>query len=212
MKFSISIVSHRSGALIANLLADLREWLPPESEILITINVKEDESFLAACSDLPITVLRNDVQQGFGSNHNQAFRISKGCLFVVVNPDVRLEVSPFGALERAMTGEPVGACAPIVLSPSGRVEDSVRRFPSLLRLAVRVLLRRRQADYPHDACTTIPVDWAAGMFVVFARETFAAVAGFDTRYYMYFEDADICRRLWACLSLPRFFYTVSING
>lgn len=197
MKFSISIVSHCSGELVAKLLSDLRNLLPPASEIIITINVKEDEAFLAPYNDLPIIVLRNEVQRGFGSNHNQAFGASSGRLFVVVNPDVRLDVSPFVALEKAMSEERVGACAPVVLSPIGHVEDSVRQFPTLRRLAIRVLLRRsRYADYPDDGSTTTPVDWAAGMFVVFARDAFAAVGGFDTRYFMYLEDADICRRLW----------------
>jgi GT2 family glycosyltransferase len=35
------------------------------------------------------------------------------------------------------------------------------------------------------------------MFVMFRREAFDAVRGFDERYFMYFEDADICRRLWS---------------
>jgi len=196
VKFSISIVSHRNGEQVDRLLSDLRLCLPSISEIIVTINAPEDESFLDRYPDLPIVVLRNKTQKGFGANHNGAFRQSTGDLFAVVNPDVRLSQPPFAALESAMEGTRIGACAPVVYSPGGRIEDSVRRFPTFRRLAARVILKRRHPDYRHDSSCPQPIDWAAGMFIAFAREAFEAVRGFDTWYFMYFEDADICRRLW----------------
>lgn len=194
---SISIVSHRSGSLIAQLLGDLSGMAAAFSQIIITINVPEDESFLVGFEGLPITVARNKTPKGFGENHNQAFRMSTSALFAVVNPDIRLGVSPFARLAEAALGAGLGASAPLVLSPAGAIEDSVRRFPTVSRLAVRVLLNRRQPDYRQTAGANVPVDWAAGMFMVFSRVAFERVGGFDTRYFMYFEDADICRRLWA---------------
>jgi GT2 family glycosyltransferase len=86
--------------------------------------------------------------------------------------------------------------APVVLSGQGQVEDSVRHFPTFTRLARRVLLRQRNPDYRWDR-TPIEVDWTAGMFVLFRPEAFRAVGGFDDRrFFMYFEDVDICARLW----------------
>lgn len=198
MNFSLSIVSHHSGPLIGMLLDDLRTRLPADSEIIITINAPEDEAFLAPHGDLPIRVLRNQAQQGFGANHNQAFQVARGDRFVIVNPDIRLLESPFEALARALDDPGVGACAPVVLAPDGKVEDSVRRFPTVARLLRRVVLRQRHPDYdPRGQTAPMAIDWAAGMFVVFSRAAFAAVRGFDTRYYMYLEDADICKRVWA---------------
>jgi N-acetylglucosaminyl-diphospho-decaprenol L-rhamnosyltransferase len=198
MSFSLSIVSHRSGPLISLLLNDLRTRLPTDSEIILTINTPEDESFLATYGDLPIQVLRNDVEQGFGANHNQAFDVARCSYFIVVNPDIRLLEAPFDALAHAIDMPGVGACAPVVLAPDGKVEDSVRRFPTLTRLLRRVILRQRQPDYdPLGQTAPMIIDWAAGMFVVFSRSAYMAVGGFDTRYYMYLEDADICKRLWA---------------
>ena len=192
---TVSIVSHRSGPLLRNLLGDLRRVLPPHGEIILTINLPENEDFLAEFADLPLTVLRNDVQRGFGDNHNRAFAASHGDLFIIVNPDIRLPDSPFEALA-ANIGDRVGAVAPVVRSPAGGVEDSVRRFPTIARLLSRVVLRRRTADYDVSGTASRPVDWSAGMFVAFDRNAFASIGGFDTRYFMYMEDADICRSLW----------------
>jgi N-acetylglucosaminyl-diphospho-decaprenol L-rhamnosyltransferase len=195
LRYSVSIVSHRSGALLPALLADLRRCLPDESEILLTFNVPENEAFLDAFSDLPLTVLRNVRQRGFGDNHNQAFSASLGDHFIVVNPDIRLPKSPFESLSRGM-GPGVGARAPVVLSPAGTMEDSVRRFPTFVRLFRRVVFRQRSADYAPGGDAPMAIDWSAGMFVLFAREAYRHIGGFDTRYFMYMEDADICRRLW----------------
>lgn len=85
--------------------------------------------------------------------------------------------------------------APVVLSDDGHIEDSARRFPTLRRFSMRVLLRQRNPDYK-VAAEPYPVDWVAGMFVVFRRDAYQQVAGFDDRrFYMYLEDADICHRL-----------------
>lgn len=198
MKYTLSIVSHESGPLVTELLKDLRRHLVPEIEIILTFNVPEDESFLANFGDLPIRVIRNKREPlGFGANHNRAFAASAGQWFVVVNPDVRLPNCPLSALASVCAIDDVGACAPLVMSPAGIMEDSLRRFPTITKLLRRVLLKQRRADYTPDTREAQAVDWAAGMFVMFRRQAFAAVNGFDTRYFMYFEDADICRRLWA---------------
>ena len=65
----------------------------------------------------------------------------------------------------------------------------------MLRLLRRVVLRDRALDYEWQGRSQA-VDWVAGMFVMFRREAFAQVQGFDDqRFFMYFEDVDICRRL-----------------
>lgn len=196
MKYSISIVSHNSGPLIADLLKDIKLYPPDEFEIILTLNCPEQEDFLAHTEGLPLTVIRNPRPLGFGANHNQAFASAKGMRFVIVNPDIRLKKSPWQTLENAF--EPgVGASAPQVFSPYGFTEDSVRRYPTISRLLRRVILKARTPDYTPNSPTLspMPVDWAAGMFVVFDSDAFRRIGGFDTRYHMYFEDVDICQRL-----------------
>ena len=113
-------------------------------------------------------------------------------------------------LLETLSGPRVGACGPVILNAQGRVEDSARRYPTFWRLANRVIGRLRAIPRAPDYAwghQSIDVDWMAGMFVLFRREAYALVGGFDERFFMYFEDADICRRLrrlgWAVKLDPR---------
>lgn len=194
IQFTLSIVSHGQGELIQFLLNDLAKLPAQNFEILITLNIPEDETPYH-CSGLPIRMIRNGAPKGFGANHNAAFCMSSAKYFVVVNPDIRVNALDLQNLTLPFQDQSVAVVAPVVVSIDGKVEDSARRFPTLMRLAKRILFSRRMADY---AVSYIPysVDWVAGMFVVFRREVYQQVGGFDERrFFMYFEDADICRRI-----------------
>ncbi len=191
---SLSVVSHGQGHLVEALLHDVRSWPHVRVEVIVTLNIAESDRFIASFSDLTIKVIWNAMPKGFGANHNSAFAQSTGDIFIVANPDIRAPHLDLSALIETTLDPHVGACAPLVLSVDGKIEDSARRFPTVERLAKRVVLKRRSADFDVSKELTA-VDWVAGMFIVFSREAFKRVGGFDERYFMYMEDADICRRL-----------------
>jgi N-acetylglucosaminyl-diphospho-decaprenol L-rhamnosyltransferase len=191
---SLSIVSHGQSELISSVLKDLCRLALENIEVLITVNIPEDETPFQELP-FPSRIIRNATPQGFGANHNAAFEKSIGRYFVVVNPDIRLMSLDIDRLLELMSDPRVGAVAPVVLNSAGEVEDSARRFPTIAGLARRVFLKQRAPGYQWGTAP-IDVDWIAGMFVVFRREAYAAVRGFDhRRFFMYFEDVDICRRL-----------------
>jgi len=192
---SLSIVSHGQGHLIKYLLQDIARGIDISYELIITLNIPEDETFLFAFQDLPIKIIRNSVKKGFGKNHNAAFSIASGRYFIVVNPDMRIPSGQgLSPLLGAFKDEHCGACAPRLHNKSGSVEDNARKFPTFWELFKRKFLGIRKRDYQFGL-HPISVDWVAGMFVVFRRNTYDALGGFDERYFMYFEDADICRRV-----------------
>lgn len=191
---SLSVVSHGQGHLVQALLRDVQTWQCARLEVIVTLNIPEDDAFLQDFGNLNLRVIRNAHPKGFGANHNGAFAQSAGDVFIVANPDIRAPHLDLSALIDTAGTAGVGACAPLVLSIDGKAEDSARRFPTFARLAKRVVLRIREADF-HVSTQPTVVDWVAGMFIVFSREAFRQVGGFDEAYFMYMEDADICRRL-----------------
>jgi GT2 family glycosyltransferase len=112
----------------------------------------------------------------------------------VLNPDVRITADPFDALAAELTNPRVGVAAPLVVDAAGEPEDNARRFPSAWSLTAKLLGLAPRLDYAIGSEPFSP-DWVAGMFLALRRETFAAVDGFDERYFLYYEDVDLCRRL-----------------
>ena len=203
--YTLSVVSHGQAALVRLLLADLERVHPADFEVLLTLNVAEDDSGLVSAK-YPLRVIRNDRPKGFGANHNAAFAASCGAYFVIINPDIRLPHLALDGLRQVVDLDHTGACAPLVVNSNGSLEDSARRFPTIARLLHRVALRDRSLDYDWRGLSQ-EVDWVAGMFVMFRRDAFEQVGGFDERrFFMYFEDVDICRRLkrlnWAVRVQP----------
>lgn len=193
-KIVLSIVSHGQLTLICDLLRDLQELEMVGASIILTINIPEELSVLDEFPNLSITIIQNNHPKGFGENHNSAFEASKCDFFVIVNPDIRLNEFSIIALLGPFQDPGIGAIAPLVLSPAGHTEDSARRFPSLTRLIKRTVFGKREPDYAWSD-KPIDVDWVAGMFVVYRSAAFEGIGGFDSRYFMYMEDADICLRL-----------------
>ena len=188
---TLSVVSHRQNALVNQLLADLARVCPDRVTLVLTENVA-DETSLAVPPALPAERVVNQAVKGFGANHNAAFKHCKTPYFCVANPDIRLSADPFPLLIDSLANAAVAG--PVVRSPDGRIEDSARRFPTVGSLLKKLFRETRKPDYSPTAGPQ-RVDWVAGMFMLFRREAFEAVGGFDERYFLYYEDVDICQRL-----------------
>ncbi len=189
---TLSVVSHAQNWLVNALLTDLVQLCEHELAIVITQNVPDRDALTAPPG---AEVIVNGRPKGFGANHNAAFQRCRTPYFCVVNPDVRLNMDPFPALLWALEARAkAGAAGPQVCDPDGNTEDSARRFPTVLRLLRKLLPGARGLDYPAAGGPTA-VDWVAGMFMVFRSEAFRAAEGFDERFFLYYEDVDICRRL-----------------
>jgi N-acetylglucosaminyl-diphospho-decaprenol L-rhamnosyltransferase len=193
-QISISVVSHQQIAMIANLLQDLQAHCTTAIEVILTLNVPEPVPFDCAQYRFPVTVIHNDHAQGFGTNHNAAFAMVRSNYFCVLNPDIRIENDPFPALLELLASPDVGVAAPLVVNPLGGVEDSARRFPTPLGILRKAVSKTRRVDYRISHEIVRP-DWVAGMFMVFQAAVFRTVGGFDVKYFLYYEDVDLCWRL-----------------
>jgi GT2 family glycosyltransferase len=193
-RVSVSVVSHGQGALVRALLDDLAAHVKTPVEVLLTLNVPETLPFDTRGFPFPVRLRNNAQPKGFGANHNAAFGDSHGQFFCVLNPDIRLGEDPFPALLACLEEPHAGLAAPVIRNSTGALEDSARRFPTPWFILKKALTGASGADYRFMREPIHP-DWVAGMFMIFPREVFAALQGFDERYFLYYEDVDLCARL-----------------
>lgn len=198
---ALSIVSHGHGPLLAELLRELdAEDSLAGTKVVVTLNRREESFDTSGYTRLVIEAIRNPAPRGFGANHNTAFARCATRWFAVLNPDLRLVCGePFSALlATAGSVHAIGAIAPIIVDANGRREDSVRGNLTPWSLVLRHLLGKRQ-PLPAAAPARIgqPFYWLAGMCLVFDRDAYSRIGGFDERYFLYGEDYDICARLYS---------------
>lgn len=193
---TISIVSHGQADFVQQLLIDLETLTPDEiiTEVILTLNIPEEINFKS--EKFSIQVISNYSPKGFAANHNAAFKASKGQFFCVLNPDIRLTTDPFNRLMSQLAKLKIGMVAPAIVNMDGNIEDSVRKFPTVARLVKRLVVGKHDSYIGFEDKDTFYPDWVAGMFMLFAREAYEKINGFDESFFLYYEDTDICARLW----------------
>lgn len=193
---TLSVVSHNQADLVSQLLKTIDQSGAGEylEEVIITNNMPDETSF--NLQSAPIQMINNLSPKGFGENHNQAFKQAKGKFFCVVNPDILLNENPIPALVNALEDVGVGVAAPFVFGSDNIQQDSLRYFPTVLNFFKR-LMKLSDGRFPLGSeASPFKVDWAAGMFLAFKSSDYEAIDGFDEKFFLYYEDVDICLRMW----------------
>jgi GT2 family glycosyltransferase len=192
---------------IADALAG-RDW-----EAVVVDNASTDGSAaIAEEFGRRVRLLRNAQNVGFGRGVNQGVALTSAALVLVMNPDCRLVAGGLQVLEAELAAHPDCAVAgPRILDPEGTVQGSARGDPDMLtglfgrnallrRLLPGLAVSRRNVvsdDAIRRAEGSIQVDWVSGACMLIRRRAFDQAKGFDERYFLYWEDADLCRRLRA---------------
>ena len=171
---TISIVSHAQLGLIGPLLDQLDLHCHASvAKVILTINIPERDAPPAKQFRFPIERIDNAAAKGFGANHNQAFARCQTPWFLALNPDIRLAedvVTPLLALAQSDTG----VMTPRILEPGKTTPEPHRAILTPLEI-----FARRRADY---AAPMSPA-WIPGLFMLFRSQAFAAVGGFDERFF-----------------------------
>ena len=194
---SVSIVSHGQMALVLPLLHDLeRLHLHTPLEVILTLNVPEAMPCSADDFVFSLHVVRNAQPMGFGANHNQALAQARCATVCVLNPDIRMAQNPFPGLLAQLEDPLVGLVAPAIYNPAGQLEDSARRFPTPWGIAAKAIRRKHQPSRaPTHPETVFYPDWVGGMFMVLSTALYRSVGGFDEKFFLYYEDVDLCARI-----------------
>ena len=202
------IVNYNAGPELASALQSIANEMGSRGwEAVVVDNASIDgSSDLASIFAPHVRVVRNAVNVGFGRGINQGVGASTAPFILVMNPDCRLEHGALATMREELDGRPRCAIVgPRVLDPDGSEQGSARGDPDMLtglfgrtgllrNLLPSSSLSRRNVVSNGQSGT---VDWVSGACMFVRRAAFDEVDGFDARYFLYWEDADLCRRLRA---------------
>lgn len=205
---SICIVNYNTELLLRECLTSLiaaTQWI--SCEIFVVDNASSDNSVAMVQKEFPqVTCIAMPWNSGFARANNSAFEQSTGEFFILLNPNAKLNAD---AIRNALTFMNVtalaGVCGGAICDAEGHVAPSARCFPSLFATFCRMWGLSEcfsgstwfgNHDYRHmDLSHPIRVDWVPSTFAVLRRAALEGESLFDERFFMYYEETDLCLRL-----------------
>lgn len=209
---SVVIVNYNAGAHLERCLRSLVDHLGDVAwDALVVDNASSDGSDRIVERFAPlVSLLRNADNAGFARAVNQGMAATTGPLALFLNPDARLLPHAFDRMRAELAAHP--GCAvvgPSVINDDGSAQGSARGDPSMLtglfgrstwltRVLPGTRIARRNVKShvalgPGEA--SVEVDWVSGSCMLVRREVFKSLGGFDEQFFLYWEDADLCRRI-----------------
>jgi len=210
---AIIIVSWNSCEDLRLCLESLKGNIPQNCEILVVDNASTDETPRMVKRDFPwVRLLAQRENLGFARANNLGASSTDAEYLMILNPDTRVYPEAIPSLISFLEETPrAGLAAPLLVDKDESPIPSVFRFPSIWNywtehsffLWIREKIRKKRSLSVHQdkgfSCPNEPqeIDWATGAAFLVRRRALGDDPLFDERFFMYSEDADLCKRLCA---------------
>jgi GT2 family glycosyltransferase len=205
-RVSAIIVNYESYAELANCLEALQPQVRAGLEVIVVDQGSQPDQATSIAARFPWVRLVQRDNAGFAAGVNRGAAIARGEYLLLLNPDAIIGEDAIpqlcGWLDTHLTVAVVG---PRILNEDGSLQWSARRFPDvttaiagrnswLTRVRPGNWLSRRNVGAT-SATEPTETDWVSGACMMVRHDAFEAVGGMDEGYFLYWEDADLCRRL-----------------
>ncbi len=209
---SMTIVAYNNYADILNAINSLITVIPDtlSFHVYIVDNSSTDESMSADRAALMLLLskynnfeyINSGGNLGFGKGHNYVLPKLNSRFHAIVNPDIIFVEDPFSEMFEYMENNNIGMCIPKIVDENGRIQAVYRReltvYDMFIRMFCKKGFKKRKARHTMqdmDYSKPFQVPFGQGSFLVVKTDLFKELNGFDDRYFMYLEDADLCKRV-----------------
>jgi N-acetylglucosaminyl-diphospho-decaprenol L-rhamnosyltransferase len=196
------IVTYKSTKTISAALASAKRCVDAGlMELVVVDNASPDgtREILAREAGFARVIL-GDANIGFGRGCNVGLAATTTPYVVFFNPDAQMEPEAVRAIVAFMDATPTcGICGPAIWhGEGGEYVQDVGGLPRVWDIVGdacgrHTTARRRQRVVPH--AQPFRTDWVSGSMLVGRTELLQRLGGFDPRYFLYWEEADLCRRV-----------------
>ena len=203
---SIAIVAYKDNGDVEKAIASIAAYTPKDlSKVLYIIDNSANETGL---KDLQarfdfVKYICTGKNLGFGGGHNYVLNMLNSKYHAIINPDIVLQNDAFSCLLRYMEEHrDVKMTVPKLTDESGEIIKAYRRELTVFDMFIRMFIKKgfnKRRDYhtmqDMDYSKPFRVPFAQGSFLVIDTAFFKELKGFDERFFLYMEDADLCRRV-----------------
>ena len=204
MDYSIIVVTHNARGHLEAGLATLTER---PVEVIVVDNASRDGTPEFVRETFPtVRLIELPENVGFGEANNVGMEAASGSWFLLVNSDARPVDDAVERLVAFGDADPrLAVAGPRLVGTDGRVQKSVRGFPTLWRLATEYFFLRKLAPrsrvlndfygagFAYDESRE--ADFLMGAVLLVRRSALEQVGGFDPAFFMFSEEVDLCYRM-----------------
>jgi N-acetylglucosaminyl-diphospho-decaprenol L-rhamnosyltransferase len=197
---TVSIVNTRQWDWLEPCLRSLLDhpYRSGRFDIIVLDNASGDGSVEKIRAAFPeVRLIAEDIRRGFGTNHGRVAAVADSDLILFLNPDTLMNEGTLDRLVEAFNVDVrvVAVGGPIV-DPSGEIwRASPFPFPTPGRSLREAVALRRQRPSPAPDGVSVGDGWLSGSALMMDRRVFQAMGGFDPRFFLYFEETDLAKRL-----------------
>ena len=184
-----------------------KQTIAEKVRILIIDNHSEDDSIGVIRNRLTsmpnVEILETPQNLGYGQGNELGMKRATGDYILIINPDNELQPDALELMTKEMDAHPdIGILAPKLIHEDGTIRDSARAFPTFFDVLIKrtvfsTIFRGRMDRYlqrQYDPELARDVDWVVGACILIRKDLFENIGGFDPRFFLFFEDMDLCRR------------------
>jgi GT2 family glycosyltransferase len=180
-------------------------------EVLL-LDCSNDGSVQLVEAEYPaVRIIENSENLGFGRGNNTLAEHAHGKFLLLLNPDVIVTDNAIGEIYRTAVAMPhAGAVGGWTKLPDGKRDPGCRQtIPTVWRLLIAAFggAKYLNGALPETAKEAAEVETLTGAFMLVNADAWRKVDGFDTSFFMYSEELDLCQRLrqqgWAIVMTPR---------
>ncbi len=204
MTFSLIVINHNTASLTADCVRSIFTHQHEMAlEVIVVDNASTDDSVVLLNQEFgrQIKIIKSPSNQGFAAANNLGLKEAKGEYLFFLNSDTLIKRNIFVPLVAAFTTDStIGIIAPALLTAEGKKQlYAYGDFPRLGRLffgkfSAPITIQEKKTASLISAGGLRFVDWVSGAALVMRREALKLVGDWDPKFFMYFEDVDLCWR------------------
>ncbi|MBU0635294.1 MAG: glycosyltransferase family 2 protein [Candidatus Omnitrophica bacterium] len=192
---SVIIINYNTGQLLRDCVDSVFEQMEIcLLEVIVVDNASGDESFLSLPERPGLIKIKNKENLGFAAANNQAITQSRGTYLFFLNPDTKIANGQIlQAVEFLAEKGKRSALGFQLLDSEGRRLFSCRRLPCLRDVWAKVFFNRDNRErriFPRQI-----VEQPMGAALLVKKAVIDQIGAFDERFFLYYEDVDLCRRI-----------------
>lgn len=188
--------------------------------IIVVDNASNDNPIRIIKKHPNVDLIYNRENFGFSTAVNIGIEKTSSETLILLNPDTIVSDRFFGKIVSYLNeNQDVAIVGPKIFESNGNVQGSARRFPNALSSIFgrkspvtkifpnNPVTKREFVCFNHNNDSPIEVDWVSGACMVARKTALKSVGCFDEKYFLYWEDADLCKRLnnagWRIIYFPQ---------